>query len=99
MNFGPRTNPCEGGGSVKPSAWVTPQGMQLGFFFLFRYSLLACDLWRSWRGYIQSVSCPLSAQWRLVASTPLPSAQGSEVSEWELREHQEGREERCPTKM
>jgi len=35
MNFGPRTNPCEGGGSVKPSAWVTPQGMQLGFFFSF----------------------------------------------------------------
>ena len=41
----------------------------LGAFFYY-YSLLACDLSRSWRGYIQSVSCPLSAQWRLVASTP-----------------------------
>ena len=39
-----------------------------GFFFV--YSLLACDLWRSWREYVQSASCPLSAQWRLVASTP-----------------------------
>ena len=39
-----------------------------GFFFV--YSLLACDLSRSWRGYVQSVSCPLSARWRLVASTP-----------------------------
>jgi len=25
---------------------------------------------RSWRGYIESVPCPLSAQWRLVASSP-----------------------------
>ena len=39
-----------------------------GLFFV--YSLLACDLWRSWRGYVQSVSCPQSAQWRLIASTP-----------------------------
>ena len=45
------------------------------FFFFFIYSLLACDLWRSWRGYVQSGSCLLSAQWRHVASTPLPSAQ------------------------
>jgi len=28
---------------------------------------------RSWRGYVQSVSSPLSAQWRHVASSPLPS--------------------------
>ena len=40
------------------------------FFFFFVYSLLACDLWRSWREYVQSVSCPQSAQWRHVASTP-----------------------------
>ena len=40
------------------------------FLFLFIYSLLACDLWRSWREYVQSVSCPQSAQWRLAASTP-----------------------------
>jgi hypothetical protein len=40
----------------------------------FVYSLLACDLSRSWRGYVQSVSCPPSVQWRLVASAPLPSA-------------------------
>jgi len=39
-------------------------------FFLYFYSLLACDLMRSWRDYVQSASCPLSAQWRLVASTP-----------------------------
>jgi len=45
-----------------------------GFFFV--YSLLACDLCiRSWLDYVQSVSCPVSAQWRLVASAPLPSAQ------------------------
>ena len=25
---------------------------------------------RSWRGYVQSVSCPLSTQWRLIASAP-----------------------------
>jgi len=30
---------------------------------------------RSWRDYVQSVPCPLSVQWRHVASTPLPSAQ------------------------
>ena len=34
------------------------------------YPLLACDPGRSWRGYVQSVSCPLSAQWRHVASAP-----------------------------
>jgi len=30
---------------------------------------------RSWRDYVQSISCLLSAQWRHVASSPLPSAQ------------------------
>jgi len=30
---------------------------------------------RSWREYVQSVSCLLSAQWRPIASSPLPSAQ------------------------
>jgi len=44
-----------------------------GFFFV--CSLLACDLSRSWQDYVQSVSCPLSTQWRHVASSPLPSAQ------------------------
>jgi len=48
---------------------ATPQ-LREDFFFFFVYSLLACDLSRSWRGYVQSVSCPLSARWRLVASTP-----------------------------
>ena len=43
--------------------------------FFLDYSLHACDLWRSWRDYVQPVSCRLSAQWRLIASTPLPSAQ------------------------
>jgi len=41
----------------------------VGFFF---YSLLACDLSISWRDYVLSVSCPLSARWRHVASSPLP---------------------------
>jgi len=41
--------------------------------FFFVYSLLACDLWRSWRDYVQSSSYPLSAHWRHVASTPLLS--------------------------
>jgi len=37
---------------------------------------------RSWRGYVQSVSCPLCAQWRLVASTPTPSAQAYPKKMW-----------------
>jgi len=44
--------------------------IEVFFFFFFVYSLLACDLWRSWRNYVQPSSCPLSAQWRHVASTP-----------------------------
>jgi len=36
-----------------------------GDLFFFVYSLLACDLWRSWRDYLQSISCPLSAHWRV----------------------------------
>ena len=50
-----------------------------GEFFFFVYSLLACDLGRSWRDYVLSVSCPPSAQWRHIASTPLPSAQACPV--------------------
>jgi len=53
-----------------------------GFFCLFVYSLLACDLWRSWRDYVQSSSCPLSAQWRHVASTSLPAAQACPENMW-----------------
>jgi len=51
-------------------------------FFLFSYSLLACDLSRSWRDYVQSVSRPLSMRWRHVASSPLPSAPASVQSFW-----------------
>jgi len=39
-------------------------------FFLFNH-LLACDLTRSWRDYVQSVSCPLSARWRPVRQRKL----------------------------
>ena len=42
------------------------------------YSLLAYDLQRSWRDYVQSSSCPLSMQWQHIASTPLPSTQTSQ---------------------
>jgi len=56
------------------------EGDDAGFSFV--YSLLACDLWRSWRDYVQSSSCPVSAQWRHVASTPLPSAQACPKETW-----------------
>ena len=46
-----------------------------GFFFFFCLFITRVRPIRSWRDYLQSVSCPQSAQWRLVASAPLPSAQ------------------------
>ena len=60
-------------GGVSPAAfYLSIQQLSPCFLFVFCffvYSLLGCGLCRSWRGYVQSVSCPLSAQWRLVAST------------------------------
>jgi len=44
-----------------------------GFFFV--YSLLACDLARSWRGYVQSGSRPQSALGGSLQAPLLPSAQ------------------------
>jgi len=49
--------------------WTVRDLLANGIFF-FVYSLLACDISRSWQQYAQSVSCPLSARWRLVANTP-----------------------------
>jgi len=37
---------------------------------------------RSWREYVQSVSCLPSAQWRLIASSPLPSAPACPKKMW-----------------
>jgi len=54
---------------VQPAKRWTMEERELLLDFFFVYSLLACDLCRSWRGYVQSVFCPLSVQWRLVAST------------------------------
>jgi len=51
-------------------AWLARHKIRKASFFFFVYSLLACDLWRSWRNYVQPSFCPLSAQWRHVASTP-----------------------------
>jgi len=48
----------------------------------FVYSLLACDLSRSWWDYVRSVSCPLTARWRPVASSPLPSVQSCFKKMW-----------------
>jgi len=56
--------------SPRPHDTCRPVAVGRLRLFFFVYSLLACDLWRSWREYVRSVSCPLSAQWRLVASTP-----------------------------
>jgi len=64
---GHRAPPCSTNASP-PASVQRLERTPVEFFFV--YSLLACDLMRSWRGYVQSVSCPLSAQWRLVASTP-----------------------------
>ena len=48
---------------------------RLDFFFFFVYSLLACDLGRSWRGYVQSGSRPQSALVGSLQVPLLPSAQ------------------------
>ena len=45
------------------------------FFFFFGLFITRKRPIRSWRGYVQSVSCLLSAQCRHIASSPLPSAQ------------------------
>jgi len=59
--------------------WVElplPYDWRIRSCFFFVYSLVTrMRPIRSWRDYVQSVSCPLSAQRRHVASAPLPSAQ------------------------
>jgi len=59
------------------SDWHHMTGGRCRFCFLFFlvYLLLVCDLWRSWRDYVQFGSYPLSVQWQHTASTPLPSVQ------------------------
>jgi len=46
------------------------------FFLFIHYSRATYEI------MAQSVSCPLSAQWRLVASTPSPSAQACPKKMW-----------------
>ena len=58
---------------------------------------------RSWRGYLQPVSCPLSAPWRLVASTPFDLRPGLSrepvVGTKEITEERtKGEERACRTK-